>query len=63
VVIKDMLGSTFSGIRALYKLGSKLARIDAVKGFFLKNVVTDILSIKESATPACCNPALLFIMV
>jgi hypothetical protein len=57
-----MLGLTFSGIRAPHKLGSKLARIDAVKGVLLKNVITDTPSIKESISPACCNPALLFIM-
>jgi hypothetical protein len=63
MVIKNMLGLTPSGIRAPHKLGLKLARIDAVKGVPSKNIVTDTPSIKGSASPACCNPALSFIMV
>jgi hypothetical protein len=58
-----MLGLTFWGIRALYKLESKSARINAVKGIPLKNVIIDISLIKGFASPACYNPALLPIMV
>jgi hypothetical protein len=58
-----MLGLTSSGIRAPHKLESKLARINAVKGVFSKNIVTNIPSIKKSTSPACYNPALSPIMV
>jgi hypothetical protein len=46
MIIKDMFGLISLGIRAPHKLGSKSARIDAVKGFFSKSVTTDISSIK-----------------
>jgi hypothetical protein len=62
MIIRDMLGSTLSGIRAPHKLGSKSARIDAVKGVSSKNIVTNTSSIKGFASPACYNPALSFIM-